>query len=144
MSMFVITKLGGEEYGIEIDKVQSIEKITKITRVPKAPSFVKGVINLRGEIIPVISIRMLLKLEEVDFNDDTRIVIIKNNDIVIGVIVDNANEVVEVNDGSIDSIDVNSNLYKKESFIGRIGKVGNRILMLFDIDKLTTQQEVKI
>ncbi|AFK86811.1 MULTISPECIES: chemotaxis protein CheW [Thermoanaerobacterium] len=144
MSMFVVTKLGGEEYGIEIDKVQSIEKITKITRVPKAPSFVKGVINLRGEIIPVISIRMLLKLEEVDFNDDTRIVIIKNNDIVVGVIVDNANEVVEINDESIDSIDVNSNLYKKESFIGRIGKVGNRILMLFDIDKLTTQQEVKI
>lgn len=144
MSMFVVTKLGGEEYGIEIDKVQSIEKITKITRVPKAPSFVKGVINLRGEIIPVISIRMLLKLEEVDFNDDTRIVIIKNNDIVIGVIVDNANEVVEINDESIDSIDVNSNLYKKESFIGRIGKVGSRLLMLFDIDKLTTQQEVKI
>lgn len=144
MSMFVVTKLGGEEYGIEIDKVQSIEKITKITRVPKAPSFVKGVINLRGEIIPVISIRMLLKLEEVDFNDDTRIVIIKNNDIVIGVIVDNANEVVEINDENIDSIDVNSNLYKKESFIGRIGKVGIRLLMLFDIDKLTTQQEVKI
>ncbi|ADL68945.1 chemotaxis protein CheW [Thermoanaerobacterium thermosaccharolyticum] len=144
MSMFVVTRLGSEEYGIEIDKVQSIEKVTKITRVPKAPSFVKGVINLRGEIIPVISLRMLLKLCEVEFDDDTRIVIIKNNDIVIGIIVDNANEVVEIHDDNIDSIDVNSNLYKKESFIGKIGKIGNRILMLFDIDKLTTQQEVKL
>lgn len=144
MNMFVVTKLGDEEYGIEIDKVQSIEKIMKITRVPKAPSFVKGVINLRGEIIPVISLRMKLNLNEIEFDDNTRIVIIKNNDIVVGVIVDNANEVVEIPEENIDTIDVNSNLYKRESFISRIGKVGNKILMIFDTDKLTTQQEVKI
>lgn len=142
--MFVVTRLGSEEYGIEIDKVQSIEKIMKITRVPKAPSFVKGVINLRGEIIPVISLRMKLNLNEIKFDDNARIVIIKNNDIVIGVIVDNANEVVEIPEENIDFVDVNSNLYKKESFISRIGKIGNRILMIFDIDKLTDQQGVKI
>ncbi|SNX55496.1 chemotaxis protein CheW [Thermoanaerobacterium sp. RBIITD] len=143
MSLFVITKLESEEYGIDIDRVQSIEKMMKITRVPKAPLFVKGVVNLRGEIIPVISLRMRLGLKESNWNENTRIVIIRNNDVILGIIVDSANEVIEIPEENIDTIDVNSNLYKRDSFISRIGKVDKRILLIFDTDKLTTQQEVK-
>jgi len=73
----VVLTLDKEEYGIDIQKVQIIEKVSAITRVPKAPYFIKGVINQRGEIIPVMSLRLKFNLPEIQFTDNARIIIVK-------------------------------------------------------------------
>jgi len=81
LSLYVIAKIDEEEYAINIEKVQTIEKVMPITRVPQTESHVKGVINLRGEIIPVISLRVKLGLAEKEYDEDTRIVVLKAYDI---------------------------------------------------------------
>lgn len=104
MSLYVIAKIDEEEYAINIEKVQTIEKVMAITRVPQTESHVKGVINLRGEIIPVISLRVKLGLAEKEYDEDTRIVVLKAYDMLVGMIVDNANEVVDIAEEDIDNL----------------------------------------
>ncbi|GJM71448.1 chemotaxis protein CheW [Paenibacillus macerans] len=99
----IVFKLGHEEYGIEVDKVQTIERMMPITRVPKTFSFVKGVINLRGVVIPVIDLRGRFGLPETEYTDQTRIVIVAANDLEVGFIVDSANDVIDLDSDLIDS-----------------------------------------
>lgn len=99
----IVFKLGSEEYGIEVDKVQTIERMMPITRVPKTLSFVKGVINLRGVVIPVIDLRGRFSLPETEYTDQTRIVIVGVDDMQVGFIVDSANDVIDIKSDSIDT-----------------------------------------
>lgn len=99
----IVFKLGSEEYGIEVDKVQTIERMMPITRVPKTLSFVKGVINLRGVVIPVIDLRGRFSLPETEYTDQTRIVIVGVDDMQVGFIVDSANDVIDIKSSAIDS-----------------------------------------
>lgn len=99
----IVFKLGEEEYGIEVDAVQTIERMMPITRVPKTLSFVKGVINLRGVVIPVIELRGRFGLPSVEYTDQTRIIIVTTNDIEVGFIVDSANDVIDLNSDLIDA-----------------------------------------
>lgn len=91
---YIVVKIGNEQYGINIQYIDNIVRNQRITRVPKAQSYYKGVINLRGEIIPVMSIRLKLGLEDDNYTDKTRIIIIKVDGATIGVIVDQVKEVV--------------------------------------------------
>lgn len=144
MSLFVVTKINKEEYGMDIEKVQSIEKITKITKVPKTPNYIKGVINLRGEIIPVISLRAKLGMDDIIYDDSTRIVVIKNDDILIGFIVDSANEVIELTDNDVEDIsNEEKNINKNTDYISKIGKKDDRLLLILDLDKLISQDVKK-
>ncbi|MBP1904167.1 chemotaxis protein CheW [Paenibacillus turicensis] len=99
----IVFKLGEEEYGIEVDAVQTIERMMPITRVPKTLSFVKGVINLRGVVIPVIELRGRFGLPSVEYTDQTRIIIVSMNEIEVGFIVDSANDVIDLNSDLIDA-----------------------------------------
>lgn len=99
----IVFKLGEEEYGIEVDAVQTIERMMPITRVPKTLSFVKGVINLRGVVIPVIELRGRFGLPSVEYTDQTRIIIVSMSDIEVGFIVDSANDVIDLNSDLIDA-----------------------------------------
>lgn len=99
----IVFKLGSEEYGIEVEKVQTIERMMPITRVPKTFSFVKGVINLRGVVIPVIDLRGRFSLPETEYTDQTRIVIVAVGDMQVGFIVDAANDVIDIKSSAIDS-----------------------------------------
>lgn len=99
----IVFKLGAEEYGIEVEKVQTIERMMPITRVPKTYSFIKGVINLRGVVIPVIDLRGRFGIEEADHTDQTRIIIVNVNAMEVGFIVDSANDVIDLNRDSIDT-----------------------------------------
>lgn len=92
----IVFKLGEEKYGMEVDKVQSIERMVPITRVPKTYTFVKGVFNLRGVVIPVIDLRGRFGLEETEYTDQTRIVIVAVNDMQVGFIVDSADDVIDL------------------------------------------------
>ena len=93
---FVEFKIGEEEYGIDILQVKTIERMMPITRVPKAPKFVEGVINLRGEIVPVIDLKKRFDLPSGETTDNTRIIIVSVDDITMGMIVDSATEVVQL------------------------------------------------
>ena len=141
MKKFLIFKLGNEEYGIDIHKVTTIiEKEMNIARVPKTPTFLKGVINLRGEIIPVISLRLKFGLPEDAFNEDTRIIIIKLDEITIGLIVDSVAEVLELDEDSTESI---TNIAGELSldYITGVGKANGRIITLLNLEKMVSMND---
>ncbi|WP_058485176.1 chemotaxis protein CheW [Defluviitalea phaphyphila] len=133
IKQYVVFKLGNEEYGIDIHQVQIIEKIKKITRVPKAPAHIKGVINLRGEIIPVMSLKSKFGLGEDQYTDETRIIIVKIDDNQIGMIVDEVKEVLQISSNSIENVqqgDINLN------FIQGVGKVNQQIVTILNLRTL--------
>ena len=102
---YIVVKLGNEQYGIDIGYIDNIVRMQMITRVPKAQPYFKGVINLRGEIIPVMSIRVKLNLEEDQFTNATRIIIIKTNQqALIGIIVDEVKEVVTLSEVDVEKV----------------------------------------
>jgi purine-binding chemotaxis protein CheW len=132
---YVVLTLGKEEYGIDIQKVQIIEKISAITRVPKAPEFIKGVINQRGEIIPVMSLRLKFNLPQVQYTDASRIIIVKLEEDSIGIIVDSVKEVLTFSDKDIENVQNIITDYDGEYILG-VGKIDQRIVTLLDLKKL--------
>lgn len=138
---FLIFKLGNEEYGIDIHKVTTIiEKEMNIARVPKTPSFLKGVINLRGEIIPIMSLRLKFRLPEDVFSDDTRIIIINLDEMSVGLIVDSVAEVLELNEDATESI---ANIAGELSldYISGVGKANGRIITLLNLENLVSMND---
>ncbi len=139
---YLTFSLGKESYGIEIQYVTEIIGIQTITEVPELPPYVKGIINLRGKIIPVIDVRLRFKKEPKDYNDRTCIIVIDIMELSIGLIVDNVSEVLNIPDQDIETPPqmngVNSNL-----FIKNIGKVGNDVKLLLDCEKLLSDDEVE-
>ncbi|NLH95866.1 MAG: purine-binding chemotaxis protein CheW [Clostridiaceae bacterium] len=138
---YLVFRLENDEYGIEIDKISTIiEKDMDITRVPKQPAFVKGVINLRGEIIPVLSLRLKFGLDDDVYNEDTRIIIIKVDDLSIGLIVDSVAEVVLLDDETTESV---SNIAGERplEYLKGVGKPDGRIITLLDLEKIVMPEE---
>lgn len=131
----VVFKLGREEYGVSILKVQEIKRMTDITRVPHAPNYIKGVINLRGSVLPVIDLRKRLNLPSADDTDDTRIIIVKVEDITVGMIVDSVSEVTALNEESIElPNDVVGGI--ATNYLSGVGKQGDRLLILLNLDEI--------
>jgi purine-binding chemotaxis protein CheW len=138
---YLVFRLGDEEYGIDINKITTIiEKDMNIARVPKLPPFLKGVINLRGEIIPVISLRLKFDLSDDVFDTETRIIIVKMDEISAGLIVDSVAEVIELDEESTDSI---ANIAGELSvdYITGVGKAGERIITLLNLEHLVSLKE---
>lgn len=132
--------LGNEVFGVEIKYVTEIIGIQAITYVPEVPNYVKGIINLRGKIIPVIDIRLKFNKPAVDYDDRTCIIVIDINDTSIGFIVDSVSEVVDIIDDNI----VPPPSYKagfQNKFIKGIGKVGSNIKLLLDCEKIISDDE---
>jgi len=133
---FLVFRLESEEYGIDIQKITTIiEKDMNITRVPKTPHYLKGVINLRGEIVPIMSLRLRFGLSDDVFGEATRIIIIKHDDISVGLIADSVAEVVELDENMMESI---ANLGSELTFdyISGVGKVDGRIIRLLNLESL--------
>lgn len=132
---YVIFKLNSEYYGIPIEKVISIEKMLIPTRIPNSPRHVKGVINLRGEVITLIDLRQKLNMELKEVDNNSRIIIVANDDIVAGLIVDSSSEVMEIPKNNIDNPPAdNENQYL--SYISGIGKVENRLVILLELSRI--------
>ncbi|MDD3704559.1 MAG: chemotaxis protein CheW [Clostridiaceae bacterium] len=138
---FVIFKLENEEYGIDILRVKEIKEMMSITRVPKAAHFVRGVINLRGEVIPVIDLRKRFNLKEGKENESTRIIIVSVDDIIVGLIADYSSEVVEISSEAIEETPEGIGIID-QGYISGIGKVGKRLIILLDIVKVVTNPAV--
>ena len=139
---FLTFSVGREAYGIEIKFVTEIIGIQDITEVPELPNYVKGIINLRGKIIPVIDVRLRFKKQPKEYNDRTCIVVIEIKDISIGLIVDNVAEVINIDDNNIvPPPDIKTGFHNR--YVRGIGKVGNGVKLLLDCDKLLNEDEVE-
>ena len=139
----VVFKLGREEYGVSILQVQEIKRITEITRVPHSPDYIKGVMNLRGSVLPVIDLKKRLNLPPQDYTDDTRIIIIKVEDVTVGMIVDAVSEVTTIDQSSIEPPQAVVGGIAAD-YLSGVGKLDNRLLILLNTDAIIgIGQEVK-
>lgn len=137
---YVIFKLNGEHYGIDIKNVENIEKLIPITRVPYTENFVEGVVNLRGVIIPVVDLRRRFGIESRVLDDESRIIIVNISELKVGMIVDSSSEVLKLDREDIDaapSIRGNTGT----DYIREIGKNEGRIIMLIDLHKVLGIEE---
>ena len=138
---YIVITFGNEQYGIDISYVDNIVRMQKITRVPKAQPYFKGVINLRGEVVPVMSLRLKMGLEDDVFTNTSRIIILKiEQKGVLGIIVDEVKEVVTLGSEEIDKVTHNPKDVKS-TFINGIGKNGDDLISLFDISSVVDEKE---
>ncbi|MBQ7588519.1 MAG: chemotaxis protein CheW [Lachnospiraceae bacterium] len=140
-TQFIVINIGDEQYGIDIKYVDNIVRMQKITRVPNCQDYFKGVINLRGEVVPVMSFRMKVHLPEVDYTNKTRIIIIKlEPNAPVGIIVDAVKEVVTLTDNNIDAAS-RSSTNNDPSYINGIGKTGGTLISLLDLNVVISEKE---
>lgn len=133
---YIVVNIGNEQYGINIKYIDNIVRNQRITRVPKAQRYFKGIINLRGEVIPVMSIRLKLGLEDDVFTDKTRIIIIKVDSATVGIIVDQVNEVVTLGVDDMEKPTRTANDDVAAGYINAIGKNNDELISLLDIISL--------
>ena len=139
----VAFKLRKEEYGFNILNVKEIKGLTDITRVPFASDFIKGVINLRGSVLPVIDLKKRLGLQDMEYTDDTRIVVVREDDLEVGMIVDAVTGVITLNGEQIDAAKAVDN--ENSRFITGVGKVAEeRLIILLNLEAIIgLQDEIK-
>lgn len=138
---YIVIRLGTEQYGIDIKYVDNIVRQQRITRIPKAQPYFKGVINLRGEIIPVMSIRTKFGLEGDVFTNATRIIIVKlEAQSAIGIIVDEVKEVVTLSEENIEKVAADS-VDEKAQYLSGIGKNGESLISLLNIAGVIIEKE---
>ncbi|MBT2615679.1 MULTISPECIES: chemotaxis protein CheW [unclassified Bacillus (in: firmicutes)] len=130
----IVFQIKDKEYAIPVDKVSGIEKLLHITRVPKALKFVKGVINLRGVITPIIDLRVRFDFEEVEYDESTRIIIVILDDMEVGLIVDSANDVLDI---PVESIEPQPEVvgHLSSEYISGVAKIEKRLLVLINLEK---------
>lgn len=137
---YLIFYIDNESYGIEIKYVTEIIGIQTITEVPELPDYVKGIINLRGQIIPVMDVRLRFKKEPKEYNDRTCIIVINIMDMSVGLIVDGVSEVVTIDESNVSALPhINQASYNR--YIKSIGKIGNEVRLLIDCEKLLTDED---
>ena len=136
----VVFQLGAELYGVEISRVHEIIRLQSVTRVPRAPSFVEGVINLRGKVIPVVDLRRRFGLPTSEHTRASRIVVVEIGDQVVGIVVDGVSEVLRVNTATVEppspvvaGID--------SEYLHGIAKLTDRLVILLDLDRILARDE---
>lgn len=141
---YLIFSIGNECYGIDIKYVTEIIGIEPITAVPELPNYIKGVINLRGKIIPVMDVRLRFKKEQKEYDDRTCIVVVEIGNINIGLIIDRVLEVVNIDESNISPPPkINSNKDNANKYIKGIGKIQNEVRLLIDCHKLLEEDEIE-
>jgi purine-binding chemotaxis protein CheW len=138
---FLTFYLGEEEYGLEILKVQEIIGLMSITRVPRTPEFVRGVINLRGKVIPIVDLRSKFRMEAVEDTEETCIIVVQTHGVQFGVVVDRVSEVVDLKDDNIEEAPEFGAEIDTDYILG-MGKSGSRVRILVDIDRVLSKEEL--
>lgn len=132
---YIVTKLDSEQYGIDISYIDNIVRMQKITRVPKTQPYFLGIINLRGEIIPVMSMRRKLELEEHEFTNTTRIIIIKADiNAKIGILVDEVREVVTLAEEDVEKVSYENGREDGNVYLTGVGKYNDTLISLLNIN----------
>jgi purine-binding chemotaxis protein CheW len=132
---YLTFKLDQEEYGIDILKVQEIRGYERPTRIANAPSFLKGVVNLRGTIVPIIDMRLKFNCTKADYNSFTVVIILNLRNRIAGIVVDSVSDVMELPADSLKAAPDVESVIGSESVLG-LGSLGTRMLILLDIEKL--------
>ena len=140
---FLVFTLGSEEYGIDILKVQEIRGYDNVTRIANAPDFIKGVINLRGIIVPIVDMRIRFNLGRVTYDQQTVVIILNVAHRVVGMVVDGVSDVLTLAAGAIMPAPEFGSTLTAE-FVTGLGTVDGRMLILMDIEKLMTSQEMAL
>jgi purine-binding chemotaxis protein CheW len=133
--------LGDEIYGLDISNVTEIIGMQEITRVPDVPKFMRGVINLRGKIIPVIDVRLKFKKEEAEYDDRTCIIVVDITNVPVGLIVDNVDEVLSIADEEI-AAPPSAKTGFDNKYIKGIGRYGNQVQLLLNCFELFEEEEL--
>jgi purine-binding chemotaxis protein CheW len=133
--------LGGEEYGVDILKVQEIRGYDTVTRIPDTPEFIKGVINLRGTIVPVVDMRLKLKLGNAEYNAFTVMIILNVAKRVVGIVVDGVSDVINLSREQIKPAPEFSGALNN-GYITGLGTIDQRMLILMDIERLISSQDM--
>ena len=138
---FLTFRLGAEEYGIDILKVQEIRSYEQPTRIANSPDFIKGVVNLRGVIVPIVDLRLKLGCDSAEYNTFTVVIVLNVKGRVVGAVVDSVSDVLELAADAIRSAPEMASV-ADSSFITGIGSVGERMLILMDIESLMASAEM--
>ena len=139
-TQYIVTTPGDEQYGIDIKYISNIVRMQKITRVPKVSDYIKGVINLRGEVIPIISLRLKMGLEADESTKKTRIIILQiEQHESIGVLVDEVKEVMTLDEEHIEKVSYDKD--DKAKFLSGVGKSDEKLISLLDISAVLAENE---
>jgi len=134
---FVVFLIDSDEYGADINKVTIIERMLNVTRVPKTPPYIKGVVNLRGDVIPMMDLRTRFGLPEKEADDDTRIIIVEVDGISYGIIVDSVLEVLQIDESDIENVSGFSNI--NADYVNGVAKSDTRLITLLNVEKLISE-----
>jgi purine-binding chemotaxis protein CheW len=138
---FLTFRLGGEEYGVDILKVQEIRSYEAPTRIANSPDFLKGVVNLRGVIVPILDLRLKLGCERAELNAMTVVIVLNMRDRIVGAVVDSVSDVIQL-DAAVVQPAPPMNAMVDTRFIRGIANVGERMLILVDIEAILTGEDV--
>jgi len=139
-NQFVVFMLGDEKYGVDILNVSTISEYLEITKVPDAPNYVEGIINLRGDIIPVINLKKRFSIAEKEISDETRIIIYSIEGVAIGFLVDEASQVMRINDEDVEPTPAILRGSDRE-YISGVGKQDGKIIIILDFAKILSESE---
>lgn len=140
ISQVVGFRLGNETYGLDIMRVQEIILMGRITGIPEVPDYVRGVINLRGKVIPIVDLRKRFGFPGSDTNDDTRIMVVNTSATTIGIVVDAVSEVLRINPGEIEPPPMGV-IGLDQSYVSGLVKMDDRIMILLDIDGILSVED---
>ena len=133
-------KLGDEEFGVDILRVQEINRMMQLTSVPNSPDFVEGVINLRGRVIPVLDLRVKLNMQSIEHDADTRIIVVEIHNQTVGFIVDSVKEVLRIPESITENPpEIVAGVDSK--YIKAVGKLEDRLIILLDLEKVLIEEE---
>jgi purine-binding chemotaxis protein CheW len=146
INSYLTFKLGEEEFAAHVSKVLSIMEMTKITKVPKTPDYLEGVINLRGQVLPVVDTRIKFGMTPTEYTSNTCIVVmeveVNDETVQVGTLVDSVQEVLEIEEEQIQPPPSIGNRFKSE-FIYGMAKINEKFIMLLDMDKVFSAEEIE-
>lgn len=137
---YLTFRLDNEEYGLEILKVQEIIGLMQITAVPQTPIYIRGVINLRGKVIPVIDLRLKFGMEAIDDTEHSCVIVVEINGTRVGILVDEVSEVLDIAAANIEPTPPLGH-HSAQDYILGMGKIGDRVKILLDLDKVLGDDE---
>lgn len=138
-SKVVVFQVGTEEYAIPIEQVISIEKVEGITPIPHLPVYVKGIVKVRGELLPVLDLEEILYHRTIQYNDQTRMIVVKTDELTIGVLVNDAKEIIDIEKENLKQLGLVA--FNKTSYFTSIANLESRLITLIDPSKLVQSLE---
>jgi purine-binding chemotaxis protein CheW len=139
---YLFFKIGKESYGVGIRFVIEIIELQSISSVPDMPDYVKGVINLRGKVIPIVDLRLRFDMDEREYDNRTCIIVTEVDGILVGFLVDTVEEVLEITDKNIEPPPKFKSISGRDRYISGMGKAGEAIKILIDVDKLVRDENL--